>query len=86
MDKERGEKKRKYLHKNKFKGKKLNYSDHRNNSSTYKYVRTFVNSYINHHIQNEYIINDFCYPTKIVNTLARWDECPHKPKVLKPWL
>jgi hypothetical protein len=82
MDKTFGEKKYKYIHKNKFNKKKQKYSNHRNKVSLHKPVRNYVNSYINHNINNKQNLEDFIFPSKSPNTYTWWDCKPLKPKVL----
>ena len=74
MDKTFGEKKYKYIHKN-----KLKYSDHRNKTQLHKPLRNYVNSYINH---NKHDLEDFIFPSLSPNTYNWWDCKPLKPKVL----
>ncbi len=81
MDKTFGEKKYKYINKNKF-NKKQKYSNHRNKSSLHKPVRNYVHSFINHNIHNKQILEDFIFPSKSSNTYTWWDCKPLKPKVL----
>lgn len=77
MDKTFGEKKYKYIHKNKL--NKQKYSDHRNKTQLHKLLRNYVNSYINH---NKHDLEDFIFPSLSPNTYNRWDCKPLKPKVL----
>ena len=77
MDKTFGEKKYKYIHKNKL--NKQKYSDHRNKTQLHKPLRNYVNSYINH---NKHDLEDFICPSLSPNTYNWWDCKPLKPKVL----
>ena len=77
MDKTFGEKKYKYIHKNKL--NKQKYSDHRNKTPLHKPLRNYVNSYINH---NNHYLEDFIFPSLSPNTYNWWDCKPLKPKVL----
>ena len=67
MDKTFGEKKYKYIHKNKL--NKQKYSDHRNKTQLHKPLRNYVNSYINH---NKHDLEDFFFPSISPNTYNRW--------------
>lgn len=60
MDKSYGEKKIKFANKNKY-NKKQKYSNHRNKFLLHKPVRNYVNSHINHIIQNKNLLNEFNY-------------------------
>jgi hypothetical protein len=81
MDKTFGKNKYKYIYKNKFK-KTQKYSNHRNKASLHKPLRMYVNSYINHNINNKQKLEDFIFPSKSPNTYIWWDCKPFKPKVL----
>ena len=83
MNKELGIRKRKYLNVNKFNKKKVNYTVHKNSCPLHKAVRTYVNSYINHHIDNRDILDNFYYPKTIENTITYWDSRPYKGKYEK---
>ena len=80
MDKTFGEKKYKYINKNKF-NKKQKYSNHRNKSSLHKPVRNYVKSYINHNKYNLENLENFIFPLISPNTYTWWDVTPWKPKV-----
>ena len=82
MDKTFGEKKYKYIRKNKFNKKKQKYSDHRNKTPLHKPARNYVNSYIKHNKYNKHNLEDFMFPSISPNTYNRWDCNPLKPKVL----
>lgn len=82
MEKTFGEKKYKYINKNKFNKKKQKYSNHRNKASLHKPVRNYVNSYINHNINNKQNLEEFILPSSSPNTYTWWDCKPCKPKVL----
>ena len=81
MDKTFGEKKYKYISKNKF-NKKQKYSNHRNKAPLHKPARNYVNSYINHNKYNLENLKNFLFPSISPNTYNRWDCKPLKPKVL----
>jgi hypothetical protein len=81
MDKTFGEKKYKYIHKNKFNKKKQKYSNHHSKASLNKPVRNYIKSYINHNFNNIENLENFILPLKMVNTNNWWDCEPPKPKV-----
>ena len=80
MDKTFGEKKYKYIHKNKL--NKQKYSVHRNKTQLHKPLRNYVNSYINHNKHDLEDLKNFIFPSLSPNTYNRWDCKPLKPKVL----
>ena len=81
MDKTFGEKKIKYINKNKFNKKKQKYSDHRNKEPKHRVVRHYVKSHINHIFNNKELLNNFIFPSISSNSYT-WSDCkPYKPKV-----
>ena len=81
MDKTFGEKKYKYIHKNKSNKKKQKYSNHHSKASLNKPVRNYIKSYINHNFNNIENLENFILPSKRSNTKNWWDCKPLKPKV-----
>ena len=79
MDKSLGEKKRKYINKNK--KEKEKYSHHRNKEPLHKPVRNYVNSYLIYISNNKELLDDFCFPLYSSDTYTFWDCKPYKPKV-----
>ena len=59
--------------------KKQKYQNHRGTSSLHKPVRNYVNSYINHIINNKPVLEDFIFPSSSSNTYTWWDCKPLKP-------
>ena len=78
MDKSFGERKYKYIHKNKSNKKPQRFHDIRNKTPLHKPVRNYVKSYINH---NKYNLENFIFPLLSPNTYTWWDGTPWKPKV-----
>lgn len=81
MDKTFGERKYKYIHKNKSNKKPQRYHDIRNKTPLHKPVRNYVKSYINHNKYNLENLENFIFPLKSPNTYTWWDGLPWKPKV-----
>jgi hypothetical protein len=76
-----GERKRKYIHKNKRNKKKTKYPAHRNRASVHKTKRTYVKSHLNHINNDKNLLEEFIFPVMITNTYTWWDCSPCKPKV-----
>ena len=83
MDKSQGERKRKYLRKNKNNKKKDGFSHQRSLSSIHKPVRTFVTSYMKQTKYDAEILSEFIYPKKSSRTYTWWDVIPGKPRFYK---
>jgi len=83
MDKSRGERKRKYIRKNKNNKKKDGFSPQKSPYSAKKRVRTYVTSYMKQINYNEEIISEFIYPRKPAKTYTWWDVRPGQPKFFK---
>lgn len=83
MNKSQGERKRKYLRKNKNNKKKDGFSSQRSLSSIHKPVRTFVKSYMKQTNYDAEILSEFFYPKKPAKTYTWWDVRPGQPKYFK---
>jgi len=82
MDKSFGERKYKYIHKNKSNKKSQRFHDIRNKVPLHKPIRNYVKSYINHNKYNLENLENFIFPLLTPNTYTWWDCKPSKPKVL----
>ena len=84
MEKLRGERKRKYIRKNKNNKKKDGFSRQKSISSINKPLRNFVTSYINQKNYDIELLSEFIYPRKPVKTYTLWwDIKPSKPRLKK---
>ena len=84
MEKSRGERKRKYLRKNKNNRKKDGYSRQKSLCSANKPLRTFVTSYMKQTNYDAEILSEFIYPKKPAKTYTPWwDVRPGQPKFFK---
>ena len=68
MDKSRGERKRKYIRKNKNNKKKDGFSPQKSPCSAKKRIRTYVTSYMKQINYNEEIMSEFIYSRKPAKT------------------
>ena len=83
MDKSRGERKRKYIRKNKNNKKKDGFSPQKSTCSAKKRIRTYVTSYMKQINYNKEIMSEFIYPRKPAKTYTWWDVRPGQPKFFK---
>ena len=83
MDKSRGERKRKYIRKNKNNKKKDGFSPQKSPCPAKKRVRTYVTSYMKQTNYDREILSDFIYPKKPAKTYTSWDVRPGQPKFFK---
>jgi hypothetical protein len=83
MEKSRGERKRKYLRKNKNNRKKDGFSPQKNPCSAHKSMRMFVKSYMKQTNYDHEILSEFFYPKKPAKTYTWWDVRPGQPKYFK---
>ena len=83
MDKSQGERKRKYIRKNKNNKKKDGFSPQKSPCPAKKRVRTYVTSYMKQTNYDREILSDFIYPKKPARTYTCWDDRPGQPKFFK---
>ena len=83
MDKSRGERKRKYIRKNKKNKKKDGFSPKKVPVRQKKRIRTYVTSYMKQINYDREILSDFIYPKKPARTYTWWDVRPGQPKFFK---
>ena len=83
MDKSQGERKRKYMRKNKSNRKKDGFSPQKSPCSAKKPIRTFVTSYMKQKKYDEEILSEFIHPRKPAKTYTWWDVKPGQPKFFK---
>jgi hypothetical protein len=76
-----GERKRKYIYKNKHDKPNPSYRYHKNKISGHKAKRTYVNSHLNYINNDKNLLQEFVFPIVIPNTYNCSDCIPHKPKV-----
>ena len=81
MDKTFGERKYKYIRKNKSNKKQQIFHDIRNKAPLHKPARNYVKSYINHNKYNLENLEYFSFPLISRNTYTWWDGIAWKPKV-----
>lgn len=81
MDKTRGELKRAHI-KNKRKGN-IVHSFNRSFASLHKPVRNYIGSYLRQTKYDEYLLDEFEFPSKINKIRTCWDCRAEKPKVIK---
>jgi hypothetical protein len=76
-----GEKKMKYLMKNKRNKKKESYANHRNPTPLHRVRRHYVTSYINHKKRDTEVIEEFVFPHPSAKSSNLWDCSAGRPKV-----